>query len=498
MKRDHLTIDLVIAASAVIVLAAIVFLQFNTPTLYGVDGYYHIKIPYFIRSLGFRYDFPWTQFSTFKKCFSDKDFLLHLIILPFTYIKAGILTQAKLATIFVAFLFIITFIAVQKKYVLKPLLAIATIALLFSINFLSYINYLRPKTLAIMLVLLLLYFLIEKKWLIVFLLCLIYPLAHLSFPVVVILSLGVETMRYLYKREFYPRNFVYSILGIVLAQFIHPNFPNNGLSLYLNGFLVPWSTMFGKIRLNYGLEWNPITTKIALLDFPILFAGTFAVVILLFLGKAKVSFHTLAFFFATALFAGAAMFSNCYWYFVYPLGLIFLAMFFTDFLRDKGPRARIMVYLAAGFILALTALNGLRTNSISDNFSKHIGRNMHFERMAKWMNTHLPPEQVVFHTGWSDSPYFICFNDKDYYLNVLDPIYLYYYSNNVYYIYDALVHGRAKKPFKIFKKVFKTRYGYCGKGYGLYKLIKDNPDRIKILFEDDYGVIFEILDKKTV
>ena len=68
-----------------------IFLNFLSPALYDSDSYYHVAVSNLIKSYGLRYDFHWAQFSTFKYFFSDKDFLFHLLIIPFLYLSKNIL-----------------------------------------------------------------------------------------------------------------------------------------------------------------------------------------------------------------------------------------------------------------------------------------------------------------------------------------------------------------------------------------------------------------------
>lgn len=451
-------------------------------------------MPYFIRESGIRSNFPWAQFSIFKKFYSDKEFLFHILILPFTFIGNDIHTQARIAVIFFALLLLLIYIFIQRKYTLKPLLILSLLALPLSTLFLTYINYLRPKTPAIALLLLLIYFLIGKRLIGVFILSILYPLTHISFPMAIVLAVGIEFLRYLYNREFFIWNILFVVLGIYAGVFIHPNFPNNIVSIHLNAVLVPWNTMFGNLHLDYGMEWNPSDTQAVITDFIIFFVGLFFTIAVLIIRRPKIGFHTVAFFLAVSFFLFLSMFSNAYWYFTYPIGLIYLSMFLSDYLKDKSNLIRNIFLSIIGLVLILKAFIINKQDSIPIQFIDHIERNAHYEKMANWMNKHIPAGEIIYHTSWSDSPYFICLNPKDYYLTMLDPIYMYYYSPEIYNLYNNLSHGYCDKPAKTLKKIFKARYGYTGKGYGLYNQIKEHK-AFKILFEDDYGAIFQLFTK---
>lgn len=487
--------SIALMGSFIFILFILSSLQFLNPYLYEVDGYYHIKVPNLIHESGVHYKFPWAKFSTFNKCYADKEFLFHLLLVPFTFFSKNIHTQARMGVIFFASILLVTFILAQKRFTLKPLLILSLISLPTSILCLSYLNYLRPKTLTISLLILLLYCLIEKKWICVFILSILYPLTHISFPMGIVLAFGIEIFRYLYNKEFFFRNPLYTALGMAIGIFLHPNFPNNLLSLHLNAILVPWNNMFGDLRLNYGVEWNPAPTRIVILDFPILFIGLFFFVTILLTKRVNLQFHTIGFFFATSFFSSLSMFSNCYWYFTYPIGLIFLSMFFSDYLRDKSKWVRIIFICITGSILIWRTYEIKRHDIIANEFTGHIDRNGHYERMAYWMDKLIPPGEIIYHTSWSDSPYFICLNPKDYYLTMLDPIYMYYYNKDIYNLYNNLSCGFTKTPVKFLRRIFKSKFVYTGRNYGLYKQLKTHKN-VKLLVEDEYGAIFKLLVTK--
>ena len=166
-------------------------------------------------------------------------------------------------------------------------------------------------------------------------------------------------------------------------------------------------------------------------------------------------------------------------------------MFFSDFLKKNPLFPRKVFIIIAGSILILETFLIYKFDRFSDEVSGNLEVNSHYELMGNWMAKHIPPEKTIFHSGWSDSPYFICFNPKDYYLVVLDPIYMYHYSPEIYEAYNNLSNGWFENPYDVLNETFKAEYGYVNKGYGLYNQMKEN-DKFKILFEDPFGAIFQL------
>jgi len=486
----------ILIGTFILLLSYTIFLQFLSPALYGVDSYYHIRVTNLIKESGFKYSFPWAQFSTFKYLFSDKDLLLHILTLPFTYLSNDIVVSAKYAIIFFNLLFLLTFTLILKKYLPSFLVPPFLITIFLSPTFSIYFLYLRPATLAAIFTILAIHFLIKKRWLGVFFVSFLYSLSHISFMMVLIFALICEFIRYERERNFFSKNVTAAILGIMAGTIIHPNFPYNLFSFYLNGILVPLYSLGGK-NIDFGRELYSILTKSAFLNnFMVFFIFTLILWSAL-ISRIKVSFSTLAILGCSGIYLTLSFFSNRFWYISGPLVIIFAASYLKDWWDTKKDevtirkRIRFFLVMWAG----ITILGGsYSVNSLADIIRSQISQNTHYENMAKWMRDNIPPHQTIYHAYWSDSPYFMCFNPKNNYLVALDPIYMYHWSPKIYKIYRDLKEGEEKQAYSYLKYLFNTKYGYSRKSAGFYATIKDDQ-RFKIIYEDEYGVIFALNGK---
>ncbi|MHC4841475.1 MAG: hypothetical protein ACYTDT_11090 [Planctomycetota bacterium] len=93
--------------------------------LSGADGYYHIKMGYLYRTgevPAAGGDFHWTQNSIWKDEFSDKDYLFHVFLMPFTLMADGpadddgLVHAAKLAQAVIVTLLMLTLFGVLRVY----------------------------------------------------------------------------------------------------------------------------------------------------------------------------------------------------------------------------------------------------------------------------------------------------------------------------------------------------------------------------------------------
>lgn len=93
--------------------------------LSGADGYYHIKMGYLYRTgevPAAGGDFHWTRESTWNGEFSDKDYLFHVFLAPFTLMadgpadEDGLVHAAKVAQAFIVTMLMLTLFAVLRVY----------------------------------------------------------------------------------------------------------------------------------------------------------------------------------------------------------------------------------------------------------------------------------------------------------------------------------------------------------------------------------------------
>lgn len=470
------------------------FIQLLSPVLYGVDGYYHVAVSNFIKDFGPHYQFRWNQFSTFKDSFSDKEFLFHLFIIPFLYLSDNIISSGKYAAIFFNILFIITYIFILKRYLPNFLVACFLLLPLLSLTFTSCSLYLRPATLANVFIILIIFFLINKKWLYIFFLSLFYPLVHLTFLITVFLALLCEIIRYYYRKEFFVRNFYIVIIGCLLGYFIHPNYPHNSLSIYLNGILVPFY-IITDAGLDVGREFYSAATRTILVSEFAIFFSLNIILWSVFFRKTKLSFPTLVWWGCTSFWLLLSFISNRFWYQTNVLFFIFFASYLKDWLGERSwtqvlPKIN---FFLLSYAVAIYIAMPINMQDLEKSLRKFTEYNLHYENVAHFMRINIPAGETIYHASWSDSPYFICLNPKDNYFVSLDPIYMLYYCPEEYYIYRNLREGKVEKPYKVLKEVFRARYGYTNKNFLLYYQIQEDHTHFKIIYRDNQGIVFQIL-----
>jgi hypothetical protein len=465
------------------------FVQFSTPTLYDADGYLHIRMAEFLKDFGPRYNFHWARFSTFNGNFADKDFLYHVILIPFTFFKNIFFGVKVAAFIFASFLFL-GFYLILKRYADKIILPFFLIGFFFSSHFLETISSPRPISLVILINLLSIHLVIQRKYIWLFFTGLFYSLIHVTSPLIVCYAFIIETVRYFDKKEFYLKTILFSFLSILVGFLAHPNFPNNFLVFYLNSILVPIYTIKTGV-LELGAEFFPLDTRGYLLQYPLIIIGLISII---YIGVSKISkprFETKVFLSLAMIFFVLSFTCQRYLSQGYLIMLTAFSCYISDFLiikKNFNKLGLISIFILM-IILGVNSFKGVRYNTLVANVM-----NSHYEAVGKWMETNIPEGELIFHANWSDSQYFIGLNPKNDYFVTLDPVYMYNKNPRLYKIYREVSFGKAANPYSILRETFGVKYGYAGKNYfnGLIEQIRKDS-RFTILAEDQFGVIFRLM-----
>jgi len=139
-------------------------------------------------------------------------------------------------------------------------------------------------------------------------------------------------------------------------------------------------------------------------------------------------------------------------------------------------------------ICSVSTYKNLRQDALVHRFY-----DSHYEAVGEFFKENIPKGELIFHTNWSDSQYFIGIDPDNDYFVTLDPTYMFYYDRKLYNLYREVSFGNGKDPYDVIKNTFHANYGYAGKNYfgGLIQQIRGDP-RFRILAEDNLGVIFKL------
>jgi len=468
-SRSSLTGILLVTLAAA---ALLLILQRATPGLHGYDGYFHIRYAQVLRSQGISRSFPWWQETFLRDHFADKDFLYHVLLIPFTF--SDLILGGKLAAALFGSCVIGAFCLVCLK-LRVPWPAAWGIALLSSSAVFIYrLDFTRPLVMAVALALagtgaILLG---NPRW--AFALAAIYPNAHISFhllPCVALLHDLVRPRQPDGVRSF--RIARWTVGGAVAGALLSPYVPNNLVLWWVQNIRVLEMAWTGPADLRLGAEIHAGTSA-DLLKFNIgVFAALFAGVYLLARGRRKASPEATTLLLVSTGFFGLALLSRRFIEFWTPFTFLLAAVAVRDRLASqksgalaaeveaagarhpaaRRPRNRVVAVAAGVAVAGMLAFNagGAWRFIASDAGPSYAGA-------SEWMNANVPAGETVFHLDWDEFPQLFFFNPQLHYLVGLDPTFMYVTSPSRWRLWNDVAHAEVDDIYTPIRKTFRSRW----------------------------------------
>ncbi len=445
---------------AIVVLSAIVaaIFHFSVLNIPDLDSFYYIRLAWMYRTRGlFDVDFPWIQYSVIKNLSSCLWYGFGLFLIPFTYFE-DLVIGIKLAGTFLTVVALSLYYWVIKRGELKMALLWPFLFFFSTPNVMSQFLMTRPQLISLALSPLLFSFLIGRFETVngpesedtranvapLFLTSFGLAWFHLNFVWLVALILAVITViAWIVEKKLAWRPIAAVVTGALLGWLARPNALGAAKLLYIQVVQQLLEKQSG-LRLLLGRENLPLSSADFVYSF-IPFTSLWALAILIMAGfvisrvnaqssaKRILLWSSLALscvFFLLTLFVGRRSYNL--WA---EFGIIFIASVFTYVISSFSVRARKTVRN-----IAIGGIVGIFIFVASDSTSKTIANISRagyppdmLRSAALWLKENSQPGDVVFNVTWSHfSPLFF-WNQQNYYVGGLDPIFQYAYDPKLYW-----------------------------------------------------------------
>lgn len=502
------------------------FLQASKDGLYGVDGFYHIKRAYLLRTEQFFGSMPWMHYTLFRDRSLDIAFLFWFFLAPFTF--GNLIWGAKLASAFFAGIFFVLFYWLLLKWqVSKPSLWLALLFIASPV-FIFMLAMVRPHILAVSLVVLTIFFASEHKYAALFILGVFYTLAYEVFFIYLVIAFSFVLAELIFQRRFNLRLILSSVFGVVVGLLLHP-YPRDYLYAVNNAlFRVPYYRFSGKLTLGAGLYGSAPLAFLGSLPLFLILALCLIVVIpqakrfkrLSPSFKVKITALILQF----AFFLLVTSVSNMLAYYMVPAGILLTAVVLKEFLAypKLKPvlkslwRGKLLKYII--FVLILVWFFDFAFIITSAIFSEN--RFFAYREGALWLENNTPVKSIVFQSNWDSFPALFFYNTHNYYLLGLDPPVMYQYDPDLYWRWQNLTlcglvstnpkicaaFLRSEKDLERFQKLtppqeiydfikgdLRAEYIFADREYARFlKRLREAPDLFQEQYSDSLVVIFKL------
>ena len=472
-----------------IIIASIIFLvifsimQFIVPNIIGFDSYYHIKAADIIKKEGFIKEFPWAAHTILSNNYADIQILFRILLVPFTFL--GLNAGAKIASVLFATLCFMVFywflIENKIKYAF-----FWSLLYLFAAESLMYRFLLaREMPIAIALLILTIYFLQKRKYLLLGITSFVFVLFYSGFVIQLFVILSYFILEKIISKKFDYRIILYSLSGTILGLVINPYFPNNIFMLYTQIFKV------NLIANLYNVEWKPwpffefIKNNILVLIY--LLISAFILVKNKKITKVQSLYFSLALFF----FIYTALSRRMQEYLI-PFSVLAFAFLFNDFSMQIG-KNKFLKYIKTVAVmilitLAVTNFILLRNDVINNDFLYNYGK------CAEWMKNNIPKNSLIFTNAYA-FPYLFFKNSDLRYTHGIDLTYSYLYNPEEFERYMGIMQGAIKDGKDFIIQDYNPDYVFSGKikqDVQLYKYIVRHKENYKAAYEDDWCAVLKV------
>ncbi|MDQ6950936.1 MAG: hypothetical protein Q9M26_04660 [Mariprofundales bacterium] len=469
-------------------------MQFASPGLAGIDGYYHATIAHIVWQHGIHFAFPYLPFTTLNADhFVDMHMLFHIVQSPFTaWLPADRAVKYAEAT-FCATLFTLFFFILRLHRIRFPVLW--TIFLFAATPiFLYRLNLPRPPVFAVFYILLAFHFLIHRHKTGIFLVAMAFAWTYKAFPILIPMALFAIIVFWHTERKIAHELLWLTLGGMAAGLIITPWFPDNVIFLW---DAIRMKILTSNFHTHVGNEWYPYDTWY-LLQRAYLPLAAVAIGLWITDRHEWKSDPPRLFWMMMSLFWMVMLFkSRRFAEFFVPSAVMFLAFALRphlDQLTLRWQRSNwrpLAAITAVSIMLVYTA-----TQTFSDEVKQMAGRApiTAYAGGANWLKNHTPKGSLVFHTDWDDFPRLFFFNQHNRYIVGLDPDYMRLHDAKLYQQWRNISRGENQHPAKSILKQFGARFVFTDNRHKKFRKYADRSDLMRTVFHDTYTTVYEIIN----
>ncbi len=405
--------------------------------LFERDGYYHARLAQLMPERMISRNFPWTQLSTWKDSYCDKEFLYHLTMMPFAQIGSKPILGARIfATLLsVAVIGALYWVLLANK-VRWPLF-FSALPLGMGGLFIARLGMIRSHVLSMLLLMFGIHFLLHRRWLPLFVLGFIFAWSYTVPFVLLITAASFAVGQWLGRGGFDYRSVAAAGIGSTLGLAVHPYSPLT-LETFLTYIQIFRMGLQGvdKSGFELGNEIYPYSLGVFFNIYPLLVILIPLLVLFVLIRRKHLSAETLGVFLSALCWFGMTMASARFVEYSVLLLVTAIALATRDTLsaQDVLPRLpaigkRLRWFIAATAIGTLLAFH-IYSMKFYVYYQTKAAPPLFFQGASLWMEQHLAPNETVINLFWDDFPDLFYAAPRQRYIWGLDPTYTIRYDRN--------------------------------------------------------------------
>lgn len=471
------------------------YIQFASPDLIDVDGYYHIKTAALIRDHGLPLRFPWLKFTLLDEDgYTDHHLLQHLLQIPFTYLGDLRLAAKWSAVSFATFAFVMFTLICWRYEIRYPLLWLVVL-FASSPTFLFRMSMPRGQSLSLGFQLIAFSLLLQRRPVVLAIAAAVFVWTYNGFLILLPLTLCGVFVHWVVTRRIEYALLVGVASGIIVGLIVHPYFPRDVFFLWHH--IAP-KLLTNNYTTSVGTEWYPYSSWLLLLNVPLALAVYLGALFLTNREEWRQDAPRLFWFLVSTLYLVLLLKSRRFVEYFPPAAVLFLAFTVRGWLGDVAvkrifhEKLRLAAALVSGVTL-IVALHYSITNVREEIASAPATST--YQGGAEWLAAHTPEGSTIFHTDWDDFPMLFYFNTHNTYLVGLDPDFMRLKNSKLFRSWEMITRGMVGAPEDMILNEFGCEYVFTDNLHSDFLAVADRSSRMQRVYEDIDVTIYRVLAK---
>lgn len=396
--------------------------------LFERDGYYHARLSALLPDRWFTRSFPWTQLSTWKDGYCDKEVLFHLAMAPFARLAPSAIGGARAFMVLLSVAVIVVLFVLLRRHRVPWPTFFAALPFATGGLFIARLGMIRSHVLSMALLLVGVLLLLERRWRALAVLGFIYAWCYTVPFVLVMTAAPFAIGRWLGRGGLDARSVLAAGGGALLGLALHPYSP-----LTLETFLTLVQIFRMGLQgvegsgIELGREIYPYPLPVLWNIYPLLLLLAAGLVAVTLLRWRRLSPEALGASAAATFWSGMTLASARFVEYQVLLLALALGLVARDLVAAGGPARRLAEdrtwRRTAAALAALALLVGFHVRSMGFywRYQTETAPARFFDGAAAWMARNLAPGETVINLYWDDFPDLFYSAPRQHYLWGLDP-----------------------------------------------------------------------------
>lgn len=438
-----------IIGTIVLFLGIALLIQFFSPNIADPDGLYHITHAKIYKENGIFYnEFPWVHFSVIKDLKADLWYGFHLFLIPFNFFTDRIF-GVKIAGAIIAFFTILMFFWALKRLKIKYSAMWILMFVVSAPDILYRLMMTRPHNLSLGLAMLTLSFGLSGGIWPIFLISATGAFLHLALawlPILIILIISIT--RKIQKLSIQWKKIFAIFGGVIFGLLLRPN-PLGALKLFYIQVIQLSIVKMKGIPLLFGRELKP-SEAIGFLRqiLPVLLIVLILVFVFTKIRKklpaeirqiwaikiySAISLTIIFTLIATFMMRRSYDLMNGFG--IFGIALIVSAYFIylenqKKIAPDYIAKTKSRILIAGLMVICLFSANSV---TLAYNYMNQAWSPTYLKEVSQWLKENTKPGDIVFNSRWDYFAGLFFWNQQNYYINGMDPIFAYTKNESLYW-----------------------------------------------------------------